>query len=410
MAILQPLAVRNYRLLWIGESISVLGDQFYLVALPWLTLQLSGSSLALGTVLMTAAIPRGALVLLGGAITDRLPPRDLMLGSNALRALVVGVLAGLILSHHAQLWHLYVLAFLFGTVDAVFFPASAAMVPLLLDEDRLAGGNALFQISQQMGGLLGPVVAGVLIASLSATTGNGTAFLVDALSFVVAALGLSLIRGTRARRTQAEGEDGSSEGLFASIGAGIRYAWADPVLRTLLLVSLALNFSINGPAVVGLPLLAHNRFPQGAVAFGMMIAAESVGGLAGTLLAGSIEKPPRKGLLIIGLAFLMGIGILLIGLSPNVFVAIPMLVAIGLGAGFLNVLAITWLQTRTDEAMLGRLFAMFTLTGVILEPVGVAGAGALAAVNLTLLFATAAALLVLAGLGTAASKTMRSFE
>src|SRR5512142_342089 len=92
----QPLAVRDFRLIWIGEAISVLGDQFYLVALPWLVLQTTGSPLAVGTTLMTAAIPRAAFMLLGGAVTDRVAPRSILLLSNATRAVLVGALGALV--------------------------------------------------------------------------------------------------------------------------------------------------------------------------------------------------------------------------------------------------------------------------------------------------------------------------
>src|SRR5690606_32622949 len=106
-----------------GESVSLLGNQFHFVALATLVFAMTGSGLALGTVLIAASIPRAAFMLLGGALTDRLSPRSLMLGSNALRALTVGVLAGLVLADRAELWHLVALAVIFGSVDAVFYPA-----------------------------------------------------------------------------------------------------------------------------------------------------------------------------------------------------------------------------------------------------------------------------------------------
>ena len=109
-ALLQPLRLRDFRLVFTGESISLLGDQFHFVALAWLTLQLTGSGLALGTVLMAAAIPRAVFMLVGGALSDSLSPRSLMLVSNALRSVVVALIAFLVLSGNAQLWQLYVLA------------------------------------------------------------------------------------------------------------------------------------------------------------------------------------------------------------------------------------------------------------------------------------------------------------
>ncbi len=99
------LAIRNFRLLWIGETVSVLGDQFYLVALPWLALQLTGSGLALGSVLMTAAIPSAAFMLAGGVATDSLSARTVMIASNVMRCAIVTVLTVLVASHAVRLWH-----------------------------------------------------------------------------------------------------------------------------------------------------------------------------------------------------------------------------------------------------------------------------------------------------------------
>src|SRR5258705_3842379 len=117
----QPLLQRDFRLLWVGQSISCLGDQFYLVALPWLILQLTGSSLKLGAVMLAATIPRVAFQLLGGAASDRVPPHKLMLVSNLLRGVVCAILTGLAIQGWLRLWHLFVLTAAFGTVDAFFY-------------------------------------------------------------------------------------------------------------------------------------------------------------------------------------------------------------------------------------------------------------------------------------------------
>jgi hypothetical protein len=141
--VLRPLTDRDYRIFWAGESISVLGDQFHFVALSWLVLQVTGSGLALGTVLMAAAIPRGILMVFGGAIADRVQPKALIFRSNALRALVVGVVAALVVSGRVELWQLIVMAVLFGAVDAFFYPAVNTFLPLLVPGERLAAANGL---------------------------------------------------------------------------------------------------------------------------------------------------------------------------------------------------------------------------------------------------------------------------
>src|SRR5579859_7060017 len=133
--LIEPLLGRDFRLMFAGESVSLLGDQFHFVALAWLTLQLTGSGVALGTVLMAAAIPRAVFMLVGGAISDRISPRSLMLVANALRTVVV---AALVLTRHVQLWQLYVLGLVFGLVDAFFYPALHTIVPMLVCDEQLS--------------------------------------------------------------------------------------------------------------------------------------------------------------------------------------------------------------------------------------------------------------------------------
>src|SRR6478672_4427149 len=117
-----PLSVRNFRLLWVGEGISLLGDQFYMIALPWLVLQLTGSALALGTVMALASIPRAVFVLVGGAFVDRFSPRSVMIASNFARLVLVALLSALVLTNTIRIEMLYGFALAFGLADAFYFP------------------------------------------------------------------------------------------------------------------------------------------------------------------------------------------------------------------------------------------------------------------------------------------------
>src|SRR5271156_595770 len=113
-----PLFNRDFRYLWIGNAVSGCGDQFFLVALPWLILQLTGSGAVLGGIMMVQAIPRAALMLIGGAVTDRISPRKVMIFTAASRTILVAALAAFIWTHHVGIWQIYVLSFLFGIADA----------------------------------------------------------------------------------------------------------------------------------------------------------------------------------------------------------------------------------------------------------------------------------------------------
>src|SRR3990172_10301337 len=182
-----PFAVRDFRLLWLGEAISTLGDQFAMIALPWLALLLTGSPLVLGAVMATMAVPRAVLMVVGGAYVHPLSPRRVMLASNAVRLVAVTGLGVLVLAGAAEIWMLFLFALAFGIADAFFFPAQTAMVPELVSGEQLQKANGLVQGTAQLSQLVGPALAGVAIALLGTGAGSpgqagvAAALLVDGL-------------------------------------------------------------------------------------------------------------------------------------------------------------------------------------------------------------------------------------
>jgi MFS family permease len=409
----RPLEVRNFRLLWLGESISLLGDQFHFVALAWLTLQLTGSGLALGTVLMAASIPRAIFMLVGGAMSDRLSPRTLMLVSNAARAALVGLITGLVLLGAIRLWHLYLLAIVFGLVDAFFHPAFMTIVPTLVEKDQLETSNALLRGTAQLSVLIGPAPAGFLIS----VVGVASAFGIDAVTFVIATIALWLMKGDNNQEASTSHRDAigaikpiKPNGLMTAIREGLHYAWSDPVTRAILLIVAAVDFSFVGPFNVGLASLADHRFVGGPIAFGTMLSVWGGGALLGTLVAGVIGQPRRRGQLLLGIAGALGAGLSLLGIAPNVVLASVVIGAMGLGSGFVNVVMIAWLQGRTDPQMLGRVMSLVMFASLGLAPLSFAIAGALVDLHATLLFAAAGAIVLVATGVSAANRRVRSID
>ncbi|MGE5140742.1 MAG: MFS transporter, partial [Rudaea sp.] len=223
---IQALSNRSFRLLWLGQGTSWLGDQFRWIALPWLVLQLTHDPLALGAVLALGGIPEAALALIGGAIADRFPPRTIMLLCDLVRLVVLALLAVLTFTGMIDLWMLYASSFVLGAVSGLFSPASAAMIPLLVEEDGLRAANSVSQGTSQLMGLIGPALAGSTIAVLgrASTRGIALAFGFDALTFLASVSTLWFIAAPRVARAVAEAH------LLESITAGLRYAWSDPVL------------------------------------------------------------------------------------------------------------------------------------------------------------------------------------
>jgi MFS family permease len=394
-AMTRPLRIRDFRLIFSGETVSLLGDQFHFIALAWLALQLTGSGLALGTVLMTAGIPRAVFMLVGGAFSDRFSPRTLMLFSNAIRSVVVAVLAVLVITGNAQLWQLYVLAAIFGLVDAFFHPALNTIVPMLVPEGQLPAANALIQGTAQLTGLFGPAIAGFVIAAVQ----TGPAFAVDAVSFAVATAALVAVTGGR-RATTIGGDGAQAEqpSMLATIREGIAYAWAHPAIRSLLVLIAAFNFAFTGPVNVGLAWIARSRF-GGSADFGLMLSAFGAGALVGAVVAGSIKRVPNLGGVTMAIAGLLGLGLAGIGFAPNLPILIVVGIAMGLGVGFINVRTIAWVQAEVPDALTGRVMSLVMFGSQALGPFSLALAGAIIDLGaVTVMFTVAGVIVVLAAL------------
>lgn len=398
-----PLRVRDFRLLWIGESISLLGDQFYLIALPWLVLQLTGSALALGTVLALASIPRALFMIVGGALVDRFSPRSVMFASNLARFVLVGLLGLLVLTGQIQLWMLYVLALAFGTADAFYFPAQSSMVPALLKDDQLEMGNTLTQGMGMLSMFVGPVIAGLIIALLGGSAsaeaapgveGIGIAFALDALSFLASLVALWMIR---TRKTPAAVEQ---HNVIASIKEGMSYVWNSAVLRVVFILLIAINLLVTGPFEVGIPVLAKQNLVEGATAFGILMSAYGGGALLGIILAGVLPKPKGTlfGMVLLGVTGLLGIGMILLTISTSTPAVALISLAMGATMGYVNINFMTWLQRRIPEHLMGRVMSLLMFASVGIAPVSSTLAGIVLNVNLNALFIGAGALMAIVAL------------
>ncbi|HET8707700.1 MAG TPA: MFS transporter [Pseudomonadales bacterium] len=403
------LRIHNFRLLWIGEGISLLGDQFYLIALPWLVLLLTGNALEVGTVLALAGIPRAAFMLLGGAMVDRFTPRKLMVNSNLARMILTGLLAALVMAGLIQTWMLYVFALTFGLADAFFFPAQTSIVPQLVSKDQLQAGNAMIQGTATLSAFVGPVLAGAMISALDgathSTSGIALAFALDSLSFLVSIsmLGLMKIEHTGARAEKAV------EGVLASIREGLLYVWNDATLKIVFSLVAGINFLIIGPVFVGVPVIAKMRFAEGAAAFGLIMSVFGGGSLLGIVLAGILPRPSPKrlGTILLSAISMMGIGLAVIGVAPSTLVAAFASLVMGATNGYNNILLITWLQNRISPAMTGRMMSLIMFASLGLNPISTALSGALIGLNATALMVVAGSLMTIFTLSAAFSPAVR---
>ena len=404
-------SLRDFRLLFSGATTSMLGDQFALIATPWLVLKLTGDPLALGIVLALEGIPRAIFMLLGGAITDRISPRMIMLISDVIRFVLTALMALVVFTGTVQIWMLYAFGLGFGLVAGFAIPAGNSIVPMLVQQKDLQAGNSVMMGVGQLVGFVGPTIAGILIGRFSKSPlGIGLAFALDAASFAGSAVTLWIMRGGGKRQAAADSPE--KETVWASILAGIKYLWDDKPLRLMFLVILAVNFLFVGPILVGIPVLANQRLSEGAVAFGLLMSAYSGGNLAGYLLAGAVPRPSGNTMRVFLIALLLVFGLVLgsFGFIRSTWVDFALMLMLGLGNGYISITLFTWMQLRTPKAMLGRMMSMMMLSNTGLVPISQAISGAVSKWSLTLLFAGAGVLILLVALWAAPQPELKVFS
>ena len=414
-----PFAIRDFRLLWVGEAVSAIGDQFALIALPWLALVLTGSALALGSVLALMAVPRALLMLIGGVSVDRLSPRRVMLAANVVRLVAVAILGAVVLSGGAQLWMLYAFGLVFGVADAFFFPAQTSIVPELVEAAELQRANGIVQGTAQATVLIGPAIAGLVIAAVGSqpatdggaaavaagaggAAGIGAALLLDAGTFVVSLVTLLVIR-PRAHVAR------PPSSMLDDIKAGFRYTFQKPSLRAMVLLSLAANLLIVGPFEIGVPVLAYTRLPEGAAAFGILMSAFGGGSLVGLAFGAMLAapRPSRFATIVIGALAFAGVGLAALAFVSSTAVAAVVIGIAGIALGYGNLHGMTWVQARVQPDLMGRVMSVMMLGSMGLVPVSMLIAGAAVQVSLDGVFVVGGAGMALLSMLSLLSRTVR---
>jgi hypothetical protein len=362
---MSALRQRKFRLLFAGQAVSVLGDGMVPVALAFAVLEVSNSASALGLVLAARLIPTVALLLAGGVIADRISRRTVMVAADLVRMLSHGAMAALLLSGNAQVWSLAVLAALNGAGTAFFAPASTALVPMTVAPGLLQQANALRGLAQSAGFILGPALAGVLVA----TAGAGVALAIDASTFAVSAGFLLALRLPDIAPPPVQP-------FISELREGWReFRARDWVWGIVLSASLA-NMLAAGYHVLG-PVIA-DRDLGGAAAWATIATGFGIGSLIGGLVI--LRRPVRRPLLVGLLAASSWVlpWILLAVLAPVGVIAAGAVLA-GAGLMIFNALWEASLQAHIPAESLSRVSAYDWLGSLALNPLGSALVGPIAA-------------------------------
>jgi DHA3 family tetracycline resistance protein-like MFS transporter len=429
LRLFSALSHRPFALLWVGRSVSSLGDGIYLVALAWWVLATTGSAAANGVILICATAPMLLLLLVGGVVVDRVSRRRLLVEADIIRGLVVIAVAVLAWWHLLAFWQLALLSALFGAVRAFFYPAYTSIIPEITPREALPSANALATLSVEATGILGPALGGVLVA----LGGTPAAFALDGLSFFLSAgcillmplasrrgeaasLPASAQRGERSehsplrcgeeaeeRKVEAAGELGSigatvsgeraaeglaevemtREGAAVAHGAsalddlreGLRTVLGMPWLWITIGIAGVSNITLSGPLEAALPLLVHQSLGGGVGIYATLNTLSAIGAVMAAVALGHAAKLHRRGILLYGAWIVAGVALLVMGLPVGVIgVGLAML---GCSAG-ITTLGLVWantLQELVPSERLGRVSSVDALGSYGLLPVGYGLAG-----------------------------------
>jgi MFS family permease len=286
--ILTPLRHRDFRLLWIGMTVSLLGDGMTTMALAWQAYEVSNAPTALSMVMFSMTVPHVILLLVGGAISDRFDRRKVMMEADALRMLAVSALGALSISGTLEIWHMMMIAACYGAGTAFFGPAFDAIVPELVPEDHLTSANALDQFVRPAAyRMLGPAIAGALIGLFGVP---GPAFLVDGATFAVSICCLLLMR-TRPRPLREEGARGT---ILGEIREGFCYVRTQVWLWGTFLAATLAYLIFLGPSEVLMPFVVKEEMGGSAFAFALVFAMGGIGAMLAAVVMANRGLPTRN--------------------------------------------------------------------------------------------------------------------
>ena len=369
-AIVRALRHRNFRLFFMGQTVSLVGTWMQRIAVGWLVYRMTDSAFLLGVVGFAGQIPIFILAPFAGVLADRWSRHRLLILTQALAMIQAFVLSYLVLTGTVMVWHIIVLSLVLGVVTAFDIPVRQSFVIEMIEE-KADLGNAIALNSSMVNAarLLGPSAAGLLIA----TVGEGVCFLINAFSYLAVIASLILMRlalkGARAQSSRA----------WHDLTEGLKYVYGFEPVRAIILL-LALVSLVGMPYMVLMPVFAKDVLHGGPSALGFLMAGSGVGALAGALYLASRQGVLGLGKMIPIAAGVFGIGLLAFAFSRNFFLSLALATLVGFGQMVQLATSNTLLQTMVDDRQRGRVMGLYTAAFVGMAPLGSLLAGSLAGV------------------------------
>lgn len=358
---LDALRHRDFRLLFIGQAVSLIGDAAFVTALGWKTFTLAGSA-KLGIVLVCQASGVLTTLLIGGALADRLSRRRLMIASDLTRMVAVGALAGVDATGRLTFPLLVVFAIAVGLGNGFFYPAFGGIVPLVVEQPAIASANSLIGVARWSSILFGPALAGFLYRP----AGSDVVFAADAASFVVSA---AFVYATRPRLIEVSER---REGTLREIVSGARYVAGVPWLWvTIVLFGVILMLQL-APMQVLMPKLVTTQWHRGVESYAFLTTFMGAGTIVGTLLFGQLQPRRRRGVISYAIWVVNSAAVAAFALSPWYELAAAIIAVRGLCVGFAIAIWETMMMELVPEHLLSRVVSLDYFGSYGLMPVGLA--------------------------------------
>jgi len=354
------LSYRNFRLFWIGQVISLTGTWMHSAAQGWLVLKLTNSPFYLGLVGSAASMPILLFTLAGGVIADRFPKRNILLTTQIVLLFMAFLLALLVSGKIVTVWHVIIITFVVGTINAFDIPARQSFFIELVGKENLMNAIALNSVAFNGARTIGPTIAGILIGYL----GVVICFYINSLSYLPAIIALISMRF----------EDGEMRkplktGVVEEVKEGLRYIFSESKVYTLIISVGVISF-LGFPYINFLPIYARDILRIGAEGLGILMGVAGVGALTGAIglaIRGDFE---RKGMLLVASSATFSIALLVFSFSTTIWLSYPMLFLIGWSAINQIATANNLLQITVPDKLRGRIMSSFTLVFLGMATVG----------------------------------------
>jgi MFS family permease len=362
------LEERDFRSLWVGMLPGTMAMQMGMVTTGFVAYDISRSAAAVGYVSLGMGIPMLTLGLFGGVVADRFPKKRTLMATQTVIGIAAAINAVLVLTGVIQIWHLFLISALQGSAFAFNMPSRQAFVAQLVPRERLMAAVALNNAGMNFSRVIGPSIAGALIAIPFVGAGGVYVIMATMYGFVV----LSLTRIPQSGDPVRE----KRPSPLRSLGDGLGYVRNTPVLFTLLLLAFA-PVLLGMPYQALMPVFARDVFHVGPGGLGLLMTMNGIGALAGSLVIASMTSFRRRGLLQMGLGVLFGLSIALFAFGQSFYLALGALLIVGLVSAGFQSLNSTLVMNNTDPAYHGRVMSVYMLTFSAM-PLGVVPFGWLA--------------------------------